>query len=133
MKKKLAILDILIPIILLVILLFSKLSDNTVIIISLTLFIGWVIPYFVNIITGIIIIKNSHHQLGIIANILSIILLLIIITLVIRLLDKGLIVFLVTICNFIYFKKYKKSHPSKSTIEKKTIKEKKKKNNGAIV
>jgi len=141
MKKKLAILDILIPIILLVILLFSKLSDNTVIIITLTLFIGWVIPYFVNIITGIIIIKNSHHHLGIIANILSIILLLIIITLVIRLLDKGLIVFLVeylillilTICNFIYFKKYKKSHPSKSTIEKKTIKEKKKKNNGAIV
>ncbi|MBQ4032112.1 MAG: hypothetical protein II625_10190 [Bacilli bacterium] len=141
MKKKLAILDIVLPLIMLVVLLLAKLSDNTVVIIMLTLFIGWVIPFFINIITGIVLIKDTHQKLGLIANFFNIILSLIIIVLSIRLFDKKLIVFIVeytilailSICNYIYFKKYKKTHPDKSTIEKKTIKEKKKKNNGVIV
>ena len=141
MKNKLAILDIILPLIMLVILLLAKLSDNIVVILMLTLFIGWVIPFFINIITGIVLIKDTHQKIGYIANILNVILCLIIIVLAIRLFDKNLIVLLVeysillilSICNCIYFKKYKKKHPDKSTIEKRTIKEKKKKNNGAIV
>ena len=141
MKKKLAICDILIPLILLGILLFVKLSDNTVVILMLTLFIGWVIPFFINILTGITLIKDTHQRIGRIANFFNIILTLIIIILTIRLIDKKLIVMLIeyiillilSVCNYLYLRKYKKEHPSKSTIEKKNIKEKKKKNNGAIV
>lgn len=141
MKKKLSILDTIIPIIMLIILLVTNLSENTVIIITLTLFIGWVIPFFINIITGIILFHDTHHRLGLIANLLNIFLSLIIIILIIRLIDKKLIVLLIeysillllSICNFIYFKKYLKVHPTKSAIEKKNIKDKKKKNNGAIV
>ena len=141
MKKVLSILDIIIPIILLIILLFAKLSENTVIIITLTLFIGWVIPFFINIITGIILLKNSHQRLGLIANFLNIILNIILIIIIIRIMDKGIIIFLIeyiillilSILNYISLKRYLKKHPSKSKLENNNIKEKKKKNNGAIV
>jgi amino acid transporter len=141
MKKALSIIDIITPIILLIILLFAKLSENTVIVITLTLFIGWVIPFFINIITGIILLKNSHQRLGLIANLLNIILTLILIILVIRIMDKGTMIFLIeyiilivlSILNYISLRSYLKNHPSKSKLEKNSIKEKKKKNNGAIV
>jgi len=141
MKNKLALLNIILPILMLVILLFSELSENTVIIITLTLFIGWVIPYFICIISGIILYRDTHQRLGFIINNLNLLLLLILITFCIRIYDRNILIFIIeysilTILSFIditRFLKYIKTHPSKSKIEKKEIKEKKKKNNGAIV
>lgn len=141
MKNKLALLNILLPIIMLAILLFAKLSENTVIIITLTLFIGWVIPYFICILSGIIIYRNTHQRLGFIVNNLNLLLLLILMTFCIRIFDKKILIFIIeysiliiiSFINITRFLKYIKAHPSKSKIEKKEIKEKKQKNNGAIV
>ena len=141
MKKVVSKLDIILPIIMLLVLLITKLSENTIIIITMTLFIGWVIPYFINILTGIILHKETHIKLGLIANILSLILSLILIIFIIRIIDSKLIIFLIeyivllilNILNIICIKKYQKENPDEQTIEKRTIKEKKKNNNGAIV
>jgi hypothetical protein len=141
MNKLLAKLDIILPIIMLIILLLTKLSENTIIIIAMTLFIGWVIPYIINIITGISFHKESHLKLSLIANILSSILSIILIIFIIRIIDLKLIVFLVeyiillilNILNIICLKKYQKLHPSESTLEKQRIKKEKKNNNGAVV
>lgn len=141
MKNKLALLNILLPIAMLIILLVSKLSENTVIIITLTLFVGWVIPYFICLITGIILYRNTHQKLGFIVNNLNLLLLLILITFCIRIYDKKILVFIIeysillvlSFLNITRFLKYIKTHPSKAKLEKKDIKEKKKKNNGAIV
>ena len=141
MKKKIAYLDIFMPLILLGVLLFAKLSDNTVVLLIISGLIGWVIPFFITIISGIIILKDTHQRLGIIANFLSIILTIILIIFVIRLIELKMIIFLVeysillllNIINFLYFKKYRKDHPDAKALEKKEIKEKKAKNNGAIV
>jgi len=141
MKKVVSKLDIILPIIMLLVLLITKLSENAIIIITMTLFIGWVIPYFINILTGIILHKETHIKLGLIANILSLILSLILIIFIIRIIDSKLIIFLIeyivllilNILNIICIKKYQKENPDEQTIEKRTIKEKKKNNNGAIV
>ncbi len=141
MKKKLAILDMLLPIIMLLVLLFLKLSDQTVYLIIMTLFVGWVIPYFITIISGIVILKESHQRLGIIANFMSTLLLIILIVFTVKLYDKKMLIFLIeyivllilTVINFLYIKNYQKKHPDAEMLEKKSIKENKKKNNGAIV
>lgn len=141
MKKVLGILDIIIPLILLIVLLFAKLSDNTVYLITLTLFVGWVIPYFMNIISGIIILKETHQKLGIISNLLSAILALILLIFAIRIYDKKMLILIIeysiltilSIINFIYLIIFRIKHPSEEMIETKDIKEKKRKNNGAIV
>ena len=55
MKRKIfAIIEVLLPIILFIVLLVSKLSDNLMYIIMMSAFIGWAIPYFVVLISGII-------------------------------------------------------------------------------
>ena len=139
MKRKiLGSLEIIASLIMLAILLFNKISDNAYFFIMITVFIGWVIPYFITILSGITILKDSHHKLNIISNILNIILLGVLLFFLIKLYDKGFIIFLVeyiimiviSIINVIYLIIYFKTHPD---LEIEKIKKEKKKNNGAIV
>ena len=96
MKRKiLGSLEIIASLIMLAILLFNKISDNAYFFIMITVFIGWVIPYFITILSGITILKDSHHKLNIISNILNIILLGVLLFFLIKLYDKGFIIFLV--------------------------------------
>lgn len=137
-KNILAYLNIIISLILLTILLFCVISDNVIYVMIMTLFIGWAIPYFVLIITGIVMIKNSHHRLGLISNLCCLILSIILIILCIKQFDKYMISLIIeytiiivfSIINTISYIKYLKSHPN---LETKKIKEIKNKNNGAIV
>ena len=70
--NKLKVINILLPIVLFLILLFSKLSEKTVYIFVMTLFIGWALPYFVLLITGFAQVKNLFHKLGLTLNIISV-------------------------------------------------------------
>jgi len=137
-KKLLAIINILLTLIMLIILLIIPISDYFITLIYLTLFIGWALPYFINILICIALFKNTHHKLSIILSFLNIILTELLIYLVIQLLDKNFIIVLIeyiilellSIANFIHYIIYFKRNPNP---ENKEIKEKKKKNNGAIV
>lgn len=136
--NKLKLINILLPLVLFTILLFSKLSENTVYIFIMTLFIGWAIPYFVLLITGFAQLKNIFHKLGLTINIISVPMCILLLYLVTTLYDKKLLIFIIdyiiilimNILNIIYYIKYIKSHPDE---ENERIKKIKKENNGAIV
>ncbi len=139
MKRKiLSIIEVILPIVLFIILLVSKLSDNLMYIIMMSAFIGWAIPYFVILISGIAIFNNSHHKLGLIINILAVILDIVLLVFSFELYDKKMIVptteyillLVFSIINIIYYIVYMKKHPSEETSNIKKIK---KENNGAIV
>lgn len=137
-KHLLSIINIIIPIILLVILLFSKLNENIMYLMMITVLIGWIIPYFVLIITGLSLIKNNKPKLTLIFNVVNIFLTIMIFIFLIRLYDKTflimvisyVIIFIISIINTIYILNYIKKNPNPENIEIKKIK---KNNNGAIV
>ena len=137
-SKILSIIEIIIPIILFIILLVSKLSDNLMYIIMMSAFIGWAIPYFVILISGIVILKDSHHKLSLTINILAAILDIVLLVFSFELYEKKMLVpiteyaILLTfsIINIIYYIIYMKKNPSEETTRIKKIK---KENNGAIV
>ncbi len=131
--------NIIIPIILFIIFnLTTKIDKQIISIITITLFIGYLMPYFVLLITGISMLTKTHYRLSLIINISNIILSLIFVILIASVINKNLIVMLITyiiiaiisIINIIYLIIYFKKHPN---IENIRIKEKKQKNNGAIV
>ena len=136
--NKLKVINILLPIVLFLILLFSKLSEKTVYIFVMTLFIGWALPYFVLLITGFAQVKNLFHKLGLTLNIISIPMSILLLYLVITIYDKKLLIFIIeyiiiivmNILNIVYYIRYIKSHPNE---ENERIKRIKKENNGAIV
>lgn len=136
--NRLKIINISLPIVLFIILLISKLSEKTIYIFVMTLFIGWALPYFVLLITGFAQVKNLFHKLGLTLNILSILMSILLLYLVITIYDKKLLIFIIeyiiivsmNILNSIYYIRYIKSHPDE---EKERIKKIKKENNGAIV
>jgi hypothetical protein len=136
--NKLKLINIFLPILLFIILLFCKLSEKTVYIFVMTLLIGWVIPYFVLLVTGFAQVKNTHHKLCLTINIISIPMCMLIIFLIISVYDKKLLIFIIeysiiilmNILNIIYFIRYIKSHPNEEKLKIKKIKEE---NNGAIV
>lgn len=136
--NKLKVINILLPIVLFLILLFSKLSEKTVYIFVMTLFIGWALPYFVLLITGFAQVKNLFHKLGLTLNIISVPMSILLLYLVITIYDKKLLIFIIeyiiiivmNILNIIYYIRYIKSHPNE---ENERIKRIKKENNGAIV
>ena len=94
-EKVLMLTNIILPLILFAILLFAKLSEKFMSIISLTLIIGWALPYFVLIITGLSIYNKSHKKLGLTLNILNIILLIFLIILISSIIEKKLVLILV--------------------------------------
>lgn len=136
--NKLKVINILLPIVLFLILLFSKLSEKTVYIFVMTLFIGWALPYFVLLITGFAQVKNLFHKLGLTLNIISVPMSILLLYLVITIYDKKLLIFIIeyiiiivmNILNIVYYIRYIKSHPNE---ENERIKRIKKENNGAIV
>ena len=138
MKKKiLSIVNILIPIILFLILLFSDISEKFVYIVMFSCIIGWLLPFINLAITGLSMLNNNHHKLTLIFNIFSLLLSFFIIFLILSLYDKKMIVCLtdyilisiVNIVNIIYYIIYIKKHPNMENIEIKKIK---KENNGII-
>lgn len=141
------VLNIIISLTLGIILLFSKLSDNTVYIMVMSLIVGWAIPYLVLLITGITMLYKSHYKLTLIFNIINILLCILLLFLVISIYDNKMLVFLVdyiiieimSITNVIYFLITIKLDQKLQTSKKNKIKENeeikriKKENNGAIV
>lgn len=132
--------NLLIPIILFIILLFSKLSDNTMYFMIMSIMIGWLIPYIVLLITGLSFINIKHPKITLIFNFVNILLCIMLLFLIINIYDKKFIVFIIeysiimltSIINVIYLFIYIKKHPVIDT-EKEEIKRIKKENNGAIV
>lgn len=142
-KYFLPLFNIILALSLFVILLFTNLSENIMYIMIMTLFIGWLIPYIVLLITGISLLHLKKVKLTLIFNIMNILMCLMIIILIIYLYDNKLIIPLIeyiiiaitSIINTIYLIFYLKKHPVKneSKEESKKIKQIKKENNGAIV
>ena len=142
-RRILGIINIIIPIVLGIILLFADLSENVIYIMVMTLIIGWAIPFAVPIITGLTIIYKKQPKLALIFNIVNLLLCIMIILLCIYLYDNKMltmiidysIIGLLSIINIIYFIIYLKKHLKKNNLkeEEKEIKRIKEKNNGAIV
>lgn len=136
-NNKLAILNIIIPIILFIILLFSDISENFINIMTLTLVVGWILPYITLILTGISLLNKSHKKLCLTINIINIILTSILLFLIISIIDKKLIIVLIeystilimSIINSILFIKYFKENPDPEIVQ---INKTKKANNGII-
>ena len=136
--NKLKLLNIFLPILMFILLLILKLSENTIYIFVMTLIIGWALPYFVLLITGFAQVKNLFHKLGLTLNILSIPLCILMLYLVISIYETKLLIFIIeysiilimNILNIIYYINYLKLHPNG---ENEKIKKIKKENNGAIV
>ena len=139
MKKILALINIIIPIISFILLFFFDYSDNIIYIILMTLFIGWIIPYLNLLITGIAILNDSHYKLARIFNIFSIILNIVIIFFIISLYEKKFLLMIIeysifiviSIINVIYFHKKVKSDTTESEEDQK-IKKIKKETDGVI-
>lgn len=93
--NKIKFINVILPIILLMILLFTNIGDNFVYIISLTMVIGWFLPYVSLILTGISMFNNSHKKLALFLNITSILLSLIIIFLIVKIFEKSFTIALI--------------------------------------
>lgn len=93
MKKKIiGVLDILLPILLFILLEVANISDYFIDIITLTLVIGWLLPFLMNILSGISFLNDSHHKLAFFANILSFFLCILLIVLMLLIYNKSFIV-----------------------------------------
>lgn len=138
MKKLISIIEPLLSIIMFLVLLFTKTSDNFVYIMIMSLIIGWIIPYIVLIVSGLSIIQNKFTKLNLVSNILSFLLCLFLLFLIIKIYEKKFLILLIeyiiiaiiNIINIIYLIIYLKKHPD---LELRKIKEQKKKNNGVMV
>ena len=136
-EKKLIVLNTLTPIVLFVILLFLNISENFINIMTLTLFVGWALPYLTLILTGLSILNKSHRKLALIINIINSLLTLVLIILVICIIDKLLIgilieyiiIMIITLINIKSLSKYIKENPDPELDE---ISRTKKANNGII-
>lgn len=137
-KNILAYSNIIISLLFLIIFSFSIISDNVIYLMFITLFIGWAIPYFVLIITGISMLKKHRPKLSLIFNLCNLIITLILLNLCLSYYDKYLlvliieysIIILISLINIIYYRLYLKRHPN---LENERIKKLKKENNGAIL
>lgn len=136
-EKKLIVLNTLTPIVLFIILLFLNISENFINIMTLTLFIGWALPYLTLILTGLSILNKSHRKLALTINIINSLLTLVLIILVICIIDKLLIgilieyiiIMIITLINIKSLSKYIKENPDPELDE---ISRTKKANNGII-
>lgn len=144
MKKILTILNFIIPIVSLIVLELSEVSENFITIMTLTLVVGWMLPYITLLLTGITYIYKNHLNKSLILNIISSLLSILIITLIILIYEKSfrtilieyIIITIMNIINIINIIIYKKKNPSEKTLKKKIenekIKKAKKENNGII-
>lgn len=143
----LSLINILLPIILFSIVLFSELSERVMYIMIMTLIIGWAIPYTVLLVTGLSILYNKQPKLTLIFNIVGALLSLLLIILCSYLYDDNMLILIIeysimlltSIINIIYYVIYIRRNPiiNKKKLKRKQesaeIKKIKEKNNGAIV
>lgn len=145
MKIVLSGINILISLIAIVSLFVFKMSENVVYIMMMTAMIGWIIPYFGPLITGLAILNESHYKRALILNIVSILMIIFILIMIRILYDKKMSVMLITylvllvinIINVIYIgrivKKDYDDNKDQRRKDKELLKKKKEENNGAIV
>lgn len=144
-KNLLPFINIIVPIILFIIVLFSKLSNNMMYVMIMTIIIGCFIPYIVLLVSGISMIRGLKERLILIFNILNILVCLMDIVLSIILYDHKMLIIIIeyvimmiiSIVNvLVLFKKVRKLKQDKRKMikeENKILKEEKNKNNGALV
>ena len=94
-RRILGIINIILPIILGIILLFADLSESVIYIMVMTLIIGWAIPFAVPIVTGLTIIYRKQPKLALIFNIVNLLLCTMIILLCIYLYDKKMLTMII--------------------------------------
>ncbi len=126
-------------------LLIFRMSENVIYIMMMTVMIGWIIPYFVPLITGIALINKSHYKRALVLNIVSILMIIFLIVMIKILYDKKMLFMLVTyiifviinIVNSIYIgiivKSEYEKNKGKRQKEKEKLKKMKEENNGAII
>lgn len=142
LKKILPVINLILPIILLLLILFlDNAGERVFYVIYMTGIIGWVLPLFTIFVTGIVQLRKVQHKLALILNIISILLNIFILYFIIRLMSKELILMLtiyvitllITICNIVYITNYIKKYISPEIKkENMRIKKEKKENNGVI-
>lgn len=137
--------NILISIIAIISLFVFKMSENVVYIMMMSVMIGWIIPYFGPLITGLAILNDSHYKRALIFNIISILMIIFLLIMIKILFDKKMIFMLVTyivilvinIINIIYLslivKKDYDKNKDKRKRAKEILKKKKEENNGAVL
>ncbi|MGN1338217.1 MAG: hypothetical protein ACI4WW_07060 [Candidatus Coprovivens sp.] len=141
-KKIIPILNIIISLLLLlIIIIFNKGSERLYYVIFMTGIVGWILPLFTIFTTGLIELRKVKHKLALILNIISILLNIFILYFIIRLLNKELIIMLIsysitmliTLINIVYLLIYIKENKDPDIeLENKKIKKIKKENNGVI-
>lgn len=126
-------------------LLIFRMSENVIYIMMMTVMIGWIIPYFVPLITGIALINKSHYKRALVLNIVSILMIIFLIVMIKILYDKKMLFMLVTyiifviinIVNSVYIgiivKSEYEKNKGKRQKEKEKLKKMKEENNGAII
>ena len=75
LKKILPVINLILPIILLLLILFlDNAGERVFYVIYMTGIIGWVLPLFTIFVTGIVQLRKVHYKLALILNIISILL-----------------------------------------------------------
>ena len=145
MKKVFSVINILSVVVMLFVLLFMKLSDNMVYIMTMSFGLGWLIPYIVLFISGVMLYKDLCNKKFLIGNILSICMDIYLLVLMISIYDKGMlgnvieygIIMVINIINCVIgFKDVRKVYKKNKEINDKEsteIKDIKQSNTGAIV
>ncbi len=144
-KNLLPFINIIVPIILFIIVLFSKLSDNMMYVMIMTVIVGWVIPYIVLLISGISMLRDLKEKLILVFNSLNVLICLLNIILSVVLYDYKMLIMIIeyiimmgiSVVNVVVlFKKVRKIQQEKRKMikeENNILKEEKNKNNGALV
>jgi hypothetical protein len=122
-KKIISIINIILPIILFILLEVFTIPDKFVNIMTLTLVIGWLIPYFVLLLSGIGMLLSSHYKLIFIMNLLNILLSSIVLFLISKIYTSAFLLELITyilfiimsVINLIYIHKNKYEEYKKGT------------------
>ena len=140
MKKILSIINIVVPILLFGLLFFFNPGTNFIYIMMMSLFVGWLIPYFNLLITGLSIHRDKHNKLTLIFNIFNVLLNILLLFLIVLIMEKSFIIFIVeysimlviSIINIIYLKKRVDIDTIDEKNEYKRIKQIKKETDGVI-
>ncbi len=136
-KKIIAIVNIVLPIILFILMEFFEINDYFIDIVTLTLVVGWLVPFLVNIISGITFLNNSHKKLTFYSNVLSLILCFIILSYLMMIFNRSFIypIILYSILSVLHILNgivYLGENRKEKDEELEKIKQAKKKNNGVI-
>ena len=136
-KKIIAIVNIVLPIILFILMEFFEINDYFIDIVTLTLVVGWLVPFLVNIISGITFLNNSHKKLTFYSNVLSLILCFIILSYLMMIFNRSFIypIILYSILSVLHILNgivYLGENRKEKDEELEKINQAKKKNNGVI-